>query len=212
MMQVFIVHRWKGTPQSDWYPWLKSELENNGYKVTIPEMPNSNAPKIDAWVGKLKEQITPNEKTILVGHSIGCQAILRYLEQLDKDIKIKGAIFVAPWLSLKENIFLNEKFKKVGMPWLEKKIDFEKVKTHTENFVTIFSSNDPFVAVSQCDVFQKKLDSKNIILKNKGHFTQYDNVAILFEVFEEIINIDEMSNHRKTPFKTDLEYESTKNL
>lgn len=212
MMQVFIVHRWGGTPKSDWYSWLKSELENNGYKVKILEMPETNKPKISSWMNKLKEEIKPNEKTILVGHSIGCQTILRYLEQLEKDAKIKGTILVAPWLSLKAEALEDEESKLIAKPWLETRIDFEKVKTHTENFVTIFSSNDPFVSVSQCDVFQKKLDTKNKILKNKGHFTQEENVTKLFEAFEEILNIDELSDHRKTEFKTDLEYESTKNL
>lgn len=212
MKQVFLIHRWEGTPQSDWYPWLKSELENNGYKVIIPEMPNSDEPEIEAWVKKTEETVRLGEKTILVGHSIGCQTILRYLERLDDNKKVKAVVFVAPWLSLKNKALPDEKSKKIAKPWLETPIDFEKVRKHCDNFITIFSTNDPFVSVSQCDEFQRRLESKIIILKDRGHFTEDDGEKRVFKIFDEIIELDEISNHRKTPLKTDLEHESAKNL
>ena len=39
-----------------------------------------------------------NENTNFIGHSIGCQTIMRYLET--KEVcKIGGILFVAPWLN-----------------------------------------------------------------------------------------------------------------
>ena len=217
MVQVFIIHRWGGTPESDWYPWLKSELENNGYYVKIPEMPDTEEPKIDAWLNKLKEEIVANEKTILIGHSIGCQTILRYLEVLEENTKIKGVIMIAPWLSLKDDALENEEEKRIAKPWIEKNIDFEKVKLHAERFIALFSTNDPFVSIAQSDVFQRKLDCKLRILKDAGHFTENDGVKELFPVFEEIMNIDEkIPKEEKTVVEEtlleDIEYESTRDL
>lgn len=31
--RIFIIHRWLGTPNSDWYPWAKEELEKKGFEV-----------------------------------------------------------------------------------------------------------------------------------------------------------------------------------
>ena len=35
MKNIFIIHRWGGKPNSDWYAWLKNELEVKGYNVSI---------------------------------------------------------------------------------------------------------------------------------------------------------------------------------
>ena len=55
--RVFIIHRWDGTPNSDWYPWIKKELENKDFKVEIPIMPNTSEPRIDSWITYLKKVV-----------------------------------------------------------------------------------------------------------------------------------------------------------
>ncbi len=92
-MKVILVHRWEGTPRSDWYPWLKKELEKKGFTVIIPNMPNTSKPKINAWVSYLKKIVgTLDEETYFIGHSIGCQAIMRLLEK--EEYKIRKVILL----------------------------------------------------------------------------------------------------------------------
>ena len=92
--RVIIVHGWDGHPQEAWFPWLESELEKRGFEVQIPSMPNPPKPKIDDWVKHLSKSAKSIDKdTVLVGHSIGCQTILRYLEGLPRDKKIRGPAF-----------------------------------------------------------------------------------------------------------------------
>src|SRR3972149_7057895 len=95
MKRVFIVHRWGGSPTADWYPWLKKELEKKGFVVFVPEMPTPDAPKIKSWVETLRKAVgSPDKDTYLVGHSIGCQTILRYLETLRLNERVGGVVFV----------------------------------------------------------------------------------------------------------------------
>lgn len=61
--RVFIVHQWFGNPNSDWYPWAKLKLEQLGYQVHVPEMPDTDHPKIDAWISKLSEEVSKLEHT-----------------------------------------------------------------------------------------------------------------------------------------------------
>ena len=85
--RVFIVHGWDGHPKEGWFPWLKQELEKHGFDVFVPQMPEPIMPKIEAWVSHLAGIVNkPDKNTCFVGHSIGCQAILRYLETLDVKI------------------------------------------------------------------------------------------------------------------------------
>ncbi len=78
--RVFIIHGWEGSPQGDWFPWLKKELETKSFVVEVPIMPDTMHPTLEGWLGHLKK-ITgePNENTYFIGHSLGVITILRYL-------------------------------------------------------------------------------------------------------------------------------------
>jgi len=79
MKKAIIVHGWAYNPESGWYPHVKKELESKGFHVQVPEMPNPEEPKINDWISKLKETIpNPDQETYFIGHSVGCQTILRF--------------------------------------------------------------------------------------------------------------------------------------
>ena len=100
LKKVFMVHCWSGNSNVGWYPWLQKHLENNGVEVVALNMPNPDTPSIDEWVDTLSSSISIlDEETYFVGHSIGCQTILRYLEKQELT-NIGGILFVTPWFSL----------------------------------------------------------------------------------------------------------------
>ncbi|MDP2820642.1 MAG: DUF1749 domain-containing protein [bacterium] len=186
--RVFIIHGWDGYPEEGWFPWLKQELENNGFYVQVPTMPESSEPKIETWVSYLNQVVGEvDENTFFVGHSIGCQTILRYLESLPADKKIGGAIFVAGWFTLMG--LETEEEKEIAKPWLEKPIDFEKVKQHTKNFFAVFSDNDDVVPLNNKEMFEQRLGAKTAIEHQKGHFRESDGVKELPIVLEYILKI-----------------------
>ena len=58
-------------------------------------MPNSENPKIEKWVKYLEENIkSVDEQTYFIGHSIGCQTIMRFLEKLHKHKKLQDAFLL----------------------------------------------------------------------------------------------------------------------
>lgn len=181
--RVFIVHGWGGYPKEGWFPWLKKELIKQKYEVNVLEMPNTVKPKIKEWVNYLSKQVDKlDNNTLFVGHSIGCQTILRYLEKENK--KCAGVIFVAPWLTLSN---LETKVEiNIAKPWVETEIDFNKIKKLKIKFVSIFSDNDPYVPLENIKFFEKKINSDIIVLKNKGHFSGDDKVKKIPEIMDEI--------------------------
>ncbi len=192
--RVFIIHGWGGYPEEGWFPWLKKELEKNGFKVFVPAMPNTDEPKIDEWVNFIADLVKePDENTYFIGHSIGAQAILRYLERLDNK-KIGGAIFVAGWFHLSEFTFKEEPSKEeegriIAKPWLETPINFEKVKKTTNNFVAIFSDSDPYVPIEDKNIFEEKLGAEIIIEHTKGHFSGSDGIYDLPIVLDSLLKM-----------------------
>jgi uncharacterized protein len=191
IMKVYIVHGWEDNPKAPLLQWLKSSLGAKGYEVTVPAMPNPDTPTIDAWVGKLAEMVSPDDNTIFVGHSIGCQAILRYLQTLPPTKKIKGIVFIAPWMRLNEKTIEEEgeEAKEMAKPWIETPIDFNKVKNSIGGAIAIFSDNDPYVPLDQKAIFEKKLGAKVIIEKDKGHFATSDGITMLPSALNAILNL-----------------------
>ncbi|KKL03790.1 hypothetical protein LCGC14_2622590 [marine sediment metagenome] len=174
--KVIIVHGWGGYPEEGWFPWLKRELEKKGFTVTVPQMPNPEEPKIEAWVSHLAEVVgEPDEHTYFVGHSIGCQTILRYLETIDAKVGLPaqagGAVLVAGFFDVLTGLE-GEEERAIVKPWLETPIDFEKVKQAADNFVAIFSDDDPFVPLEKNrNIFEEKLGARVFVESNKGHFS-----------------------------------------
>ena len=183
-MRAFIIHGWYGSPKGDWIPWLSDELKRKGYEVTAPEMPDTDNPTINPWVNKLKEVVGESRvDDVLVGHSIGCQTILRFLETLENDEKVYKVIFVAPWVTL-INLSGDEEWK-IAKPWFETPIDFSKVKNRAKSFIALFSDNDSWVLLEEnVKIFREKLDPKIVILKNKGHFSEDEGINELPEILD----------------------------
>ena len=190
--RVFIIHGWDGHPEESWFPWLKKELELRDYEVIIPQLPNADEPRIKTWVGHILSLIpNPDRNTFFVGHSMGCQAIIRYLESLNNKEVIGGAIFVAGFLKRLSNLEDDDVVRSVAEEWLTAKIDFNKVKTHLNKSFAIFSDNDMYVPLDNQDVFKDELGSKIIIEKDKGHFNSETKIFDLPSALKSLLEISQ---------------------
>ncbi|MCC7522584.1 alpha/beta hydrolase [Candidatus Uhrbacteria bacterium] len=169
MKRAIIVHGWASHPKDGWFPWLKNELEKLGYEVLVPKMPAPLIPIMKKWVGHLSKIVGPvDQDTIFIGHSIGCQAIIRYLETLDTPIR--GAIFVAGFFKLEGLESVAE--EKIAEAWTKTPIDLEKVKRIMNKSVAIFSDNDRFVPLEiNRKAFEEKLSSEIIVDHGMKHYS-----------------------------------------
>jgi len=185
MKSVVIIHGWDGSPEEPMLQWVKGEFEKRGYKTIVPAMPHPETPTIDDWVNKLKEVFPKDGERVLVGYSVGCQAILRLIEVLDEGEKVEKLILIAPWMELDMNTIREEgeEIIEIAKPWMETPIDFTKVKRMVGETLAIFSDNDPYVPLSQKDLFERELGAKVVIEHNKGHFDPYSGVRELLAVF-----------------------------
>lgn len=182
--RVIIVHGWGDNPNSNWYGWVKRELKKKGCDVLIPEMPESETPKIEAWVSALSESIGEvDENTYFIGHSIGCQTIMRYLEKLKN--KVGGVVFVAGWFIL-QGIEDEAGAVEIAQPWIETPINLDKVRKNASEFTAIFSDNDYYVSPENMKIFSEKLGARIIVEKKKGHFTERDGVKTLATALSEM--------------------------
>lgn len=191
MKKVIIAHGWDGSPEEPMLKWIREEMQTEGFEVVAPLMPHPETPTIADWVPALGDAAgTPDEETYFIAHSVGCQTTLRYLETLPEHTKVGGVVLIAPWFLLTMENLDDGESPEIAKPLLETPIDFTKILTHTDKIVGIFSDNDPFVPlVSNQDLLDKKLHAQTIVLHDKGHFAESDNVTTLPEAITAIEKI-----------------------
>ena len=178
MKRVILIHGWGGSSKDNWFPWLKDELEKYGYQVIVPDMQETDSPIIEKWVKCLSDNIDElGENTYFVGHSVGCQTILRYLEKVDTPVG--GAIFVAGWFNL-ENME-DETEENIAKPWIEIPINIEKIKSVLPKSTLIISDNDDYGAFEENKQKFKEFVTKEVILHNAEHITGLKYPEILSE-------------------------------
>lgn len=178
--RVIIVHGWGGTPETNWFPALKIELEKTGVGVLVPAMPNTEKPLMTEWLDELKRVVGQTDKqTYFVGHSLGCITILRYLELLNNAEKVGGAVLVAGFS------------ESVGIPEIESffttPLDYEKVKARTDKIIAINSENDPYVPMKFAEILRDKLAVELNILDDAGHINQPDGYPIIFSKISDLL-------------------------
>ena len=174
--RFLIIHGWEATSQDNWFPEEKRRLETMGYNVTVPDMPNTLNPLKEEWV-KVIEDYNPNEDSILIGHSLGGLAILRYLEKALR--KVGKCVFIAtPIRKLENNNFDSSPIYNFFKP----DIDYSRIKKNCDKFIIINQKNDPLVPLQDGKDLVKYIGGDLKILEGNNHLCQID-----LDSLEEII-------------------------
>ncbi len=188
MKKIIIAHGWSGSPDEPMLKWIRETMQSSGHEVVAPLMPHADTPTIEDWVSALREGAGEvDENTFFVGHSVGCQTTLRFIESISEDKKVGGVLLIAPWFYLTLENLDEDEDPEVAKPWIETPINFEKILSHINKISAIFSDNDPYVPLEENKkLLEEKLGAKTVVMHDMGHFTESDNVSGLPEAILEL--------------------------
>lgn len=166
-MNAFIFHGTAGYPTENWFPWLKEKLEAKGLEVFVPQFPTPEGQSFEAWVEVLEPYLSKiDENTILVGHSLGGEFLLKLLESGEQKVKI--AVFVGTPIGVKpilnydrDAAFIN------GFNF-----NWDKIKNKAQAFIVYQSDNDPYVGLGNGQELAKQLGTELSFIPNAGHFNE----------------------------------------
>ncbi len=185
MKKVFLIHGFKGQPNGGWRPWLMRELAKiDIYACALP-MPTPDNPMKEEWVKTISLAISePNEEIFLVGHSLGVPAILRYLENLPIEKKIRGAVLVSgPIHKIQKN-----GYESVNS-FLEDPFNFDHIKSVCENFTVIHGNDDPNVSFKEAEELSSILLCDLISVPNGKHLNGSAGIYELPQALEALLKI-----------------------
>ena len=172
MKHIFIAPMWESQKHQYWYDWCKRHIEDtfNDCRVTIIEFPDNHTRSIDDVVDYLSGQVFHkglSENHFLVGHSLGCQSLLRFLgKREDSEEKIGGFLSVAGWFDLEEP---TEQL----ISWVRTPLNYKRIQKFMpqRGLRVLLSEDDTFTDVEDTRMhWEDRLNALVHVLNRKGHF------------------------------------------
>ncbi len=91
-----LLHGYKATPTSIFFPWLEGKMKDAGHAVVVPALPNSDQPTEAEQVEYVLKNTHFDENTVLFGHSLGTVVALKVVEKLKG--KIAGLVLAGGFI------------------------------------------------------------------------------------------------------------------
>lgn len=151
-----------------WYPYVKRELEKLGLMVIAKKMPDSNLARKEYWLPFIAQQIG-EDNAILIGHSSGALAIMRYAETH----KVLGLILISAC-----HTDLGDE-KERASHYFDEPWQWDKIKQNTQWIIQFGSTDDPYISIKEMHYVRDKLKTEYYEFADRGHFN--------IEEFPEII-------------------------
>ena len=174
---IFIPGNNGSSPNSNWFPSVKRELEAVGLTVIAQEFPDNDLARSSFWLPFLIDDLKADENTVLVGHSTGAIAAMRLAEQQP----ILGSVLVGAYHTDLDM----EKERASG--YFDKPWDWEKTRNNQQWIAIFASQDDPFIPIQEPRYLHMQLNCEYHEYKSEGHFSGFDNKMKFPEVSEIII-------------------------
>ena len=156
---IFIPGNGGGTPKDNWFPYLKTELEKLNVKVIAEEFPDSQLARAKYWLPYIKE-LGADKNTILIGHSSGAIATMRYAEEN----KILGSVLVGTYYTdLGDEAEIQSGY--FDKPW-----NWQAIKSNQKWIIEFASIDDPYIPIEEPRFIYEKLNTDYHEYKDQGHF------------------------------------------
>lgn len=175
-MRIILVHGYKASPKTNFWPWLQRELIDRRYEVVMPELPNPEAPDRDAWTKALLEAVGPlSDQDIIVGHSLGAAAALRLLEAAEARTTPHACVLIStPWM------IKDERFRSFFLT----ELDHDVLMWRASKFVVVHAKDDAIIPINHADRYAQVFHAKLITPETGGHFDGPEYQEILKAIVE----------------------------
>lgn len=165
---------------SNWYGWMQMKLEETKMfsEVILENMPDPYEAKSEIWLPFIKDVLKADMNTIIIGHSSGAVACMRYLE----NEKLFGCVLVSTcYTDLgEENERISNYYNK---PW-----KWDEIKNNCRFILQYHSTDDPFIPISEANYVSNQLSSNYKVFNNRSHFFEPKDVKEIINELKKYIN------------------------
>lgn len=158
---AILIHGNGGSTAGDiWLPWLERELSALGLRVINETFPDNVKARAEFWLPHL-ESLGADEHTILIGHSSGAVAAMRYAETH----RLMGSVLVAVC-----HTDLGDAFEAASgyysAPW-----QWQDIRANQQWMAIYHSTDDPLIPIREARFVAAQLKASLFEFSDRGHFT-----------------------------------------
>jgi len=173
---------------SNWYGWLHNELSKiNNIDSICENFPDPIHARRENWLPFINSfdngEKDSESNTILVGHSSGAQASLRYAETHN----LRGVILVSATYSDLGDAHERASNYYPSEDGLSNLYDFEAMRRNCKYWKQFHSDNDPFIPLREAEQIRDGLglkESEYCVLPRRSHFFDYPFPEVLQAVLD----------------------------
>lgn len=171
--RLVILHGYTAHPTSHWFPWLAQTFAPLGVDVAIPELPATEAPEPQAWVGAAAQAIgRVDDDLVIVGHSLGCITALHALARVAEPWSLGGLVMVSGFDGALNTL-------PELAPFTATVPDLARISAATRHRSVITASDDQIVPASASAALAAHLDAELETLPTGGHFLDREGCRAL---------------------------------
>ena len=146
---------------ANWYGWLYKKLNQvSGIACDLRNMPDPVTARKTVWLPFMRDEMGCDENTVIVGHSSGAEAAMRFAET----DAIKGIILVSACVTDLGDDNERESGYYDG-PW-----NWDSIRANSKFIVQFGSTDDPFIPWVEQQQVADGLQSELNKFEDKGHF------------------------------------------
>jgi predicted alpha/beta hydrolase family esterase len=169
--KAILIHGNGGCEAGDiWLPWVERELTALGLEVINQTFPDNMKARASFWLPHL-EQLGADASTILIGHSSGAVAAMRYAETH----QLAGSVLVGVC-----HTDLGDAFERSSgyytEPW-----QWQRIRDNQSWIAIYSSSDDPHIPIAEPRFVAAQLRCSYFEFEDRGHFVDQRQ-------FPEIVN------------------------
>jgi predicted alpha/beta hydrolase family esterase len=96
-MAFLILHGWQGSGPGHWQSWLAERLRSEGERVSYPDLPEPDAPRLDRWLEALDREVAREpDGLVVLCHSLACVLWLHHAHRGAPSSLAERVLLVAP--------------------------------------------------------------------------------------------------------------------
>jgi uncharacterized protein len=190
MKTALILHGTLGSPHTNWFRWLKAQLEQQDLEVWLPALPHADQPSLHEWADYVREHcpFEINDETLIVGHSSG--AILSLILAQQNPLPVGAVVAVSVFHDNSLEWEPNNQLFDVEFDW-------PAIRANVGELWFIHSDTDPYIPLDQARYVADHCQAELIMIPDQGHFNlehgqHYKEFPRLMDILnDKILKIDQ---------------------
>ncbi len=160
-IRVILIHGNGGASgQDNWQPDVVRKLKDAGIAAISPDFPDAVHAREQYWIPYLQDELKADQNTVLVGHSSGAIAAMRFAETH----RILGSVLIGA-----SHTDLDDEGEKqsgyFNRPW-----NWEAIRSNQGWIIQFASTDDPYIPIDEPRFVHEQLQTEYYEMNDRGHF------------------------------------------